>query len=301
MSPVGENAILDAVQRPFRTAPRKLLLQIFSIGKHFFLPAILLLGLNACAMEGDFGRPRPTVFSRIADESILNLNIATRGIEWPRMTRDETILRESGHRLTRPFERPVAASKISYEAPSYARAHPWEQHGPGPLLVIDRSIAEDHHALSEFAESARKVLSHDGQRLDMYMKRDPGMSARRMANARERLEENMAYIDSVFVDFNRKLNAYHYAIEEVRLHEPDIVVVETQGSLDHLRDRSAALRHELNNFYGVAMARANAMPVREEGLLDRLRERRAHMADRRLPPPEPMPVDPEGPPLKIFK
>lgn len=226
---------------------------------------MLSLLLNACAIEGGFGRPQATVFTKITDEVLLNTNIVTRGLTWPEFTRDEAVLRESGHRLARSLHTNAVPSKTSYDARmgGYGTGH-WVQNSESPLLLLGRDIDSDHHALTQFGHSDHRVLVSDSQRLDTMLKRDRGLRARERDGARARLQENYDYIKTVFDDFGRRLRAYHYAIEDVRAHDPDAVVVEMRGSLDHLRDRAASIKYELDNFYRAALARSDAHPPRPE-------------------------------------
>jgi hypothetical protein len=226
---------------------------------------LLSLLLSACAIEGGFGRPQATVFTKITDEVLLNTNIVTRGLTWPEFTRDEAVLLESGHRLARSLHTNAVPSKTSYDARmgGYGTGH-WVQNSESPLLLLGRDIDSDHHALTQFGHSDHRVLVSDSQRLDTMLKRDRGLRARERNGARARLQENYDYIKTVFDDFGRRLRAYHYAIEDVRAHDPDAVVVEMRGSLDHLRDRAASIKYELDNFYRAALARSDAHPPRPE-------------------------------------
>ncbi len=239
------------------------------IAKFLMLPTLLALLLSACATEGDFGRTRPTAFTKATDEILLNTNILTRGLTWPEFTRDENVLREAGHRLGRSLDRlpkgEMRPSKISYDAKmsGYGTGH-WVHNPESPLLVIDREIGSDHQALTQFGHYSQRVLVNDSQRLDTLMKRDRGLRAKERDMARARLQENFDYIQSVFEDFGRRLQAYHYAIEEVRAHESDVVVVEVRGSLDHLRDRAGSIKYELEHFFRAAMARSDARPPMDE-------------------------------------
>jgi hypothetical protein len=234
------------------------------------LPALLTLLLSACATEGDFGRTRPTAFTRATDEVLLNTNIITRGLTWPEFTRDETVLREAGHRLGRPLDRMpqqggYKPSKISYDVQmgGFGTGH-WAHESENPLLVIDRDIGSDHQSLTQFGISANRVLVNDSQRLDTLLRRDRGLRAKERDGARARLQQNYDYIQTVFEEFGRRLRVYHYAIEEVSAREPELVVVEIQGSLDHLRDRATAIKYELDHFFRAAMARSDARPPMDE-------------------------------------
>lgn len=235
------------------------------ITRFLVLPIVLTLLLSACAIEGDFGRPQATVFTKITDEVLLNTNIVTRGLTWPEFTRDEAVLRESGHRLARPLHTNAVPAKISYDDKmgGYGTGH-WVRNSENPLLLLGRDIDSDHHSLTQFGHSAHRVLVSDSQRLDTMLKRDRGLRAKERDGARARLQENYDYIKTVFDDFGRRLQAYHYAIEDVRAHEPDAVLIEMRGSLDHLRDRAASIKYELDNYYRATLARSDAHPARPE-------------------------------------
>ncbi len=253
-----------------------------TIAKLMILPALLTLLLSACATEGDFGRTRPTAFTKATDEVLLNTNIMTRGLTWPEFTRDENVLREAGHRLGRPLgpnpQGEIRPSKISFDAQMNGYGTGYRaRNTESPLLLIDREIDSDHQALTQFGHYGHRVLVNDSQRLDTLMKRDRGLRAKERDQARARLQENFDYIQTVFEDFGRRLQAYHYAIEEVRVHEPEVVVVEVRGSLDHLRDRAGSIKYELEHFFHAAMARSDARPPMDERDLlsrgDRLTDR----------------------------
>lgn len=275
--------------------------QIHTI-KRILTPLFCVVFLTACAIEGDFGRPRATAFTKWADDGIRNINIVTRGWSVPIFSREETVMREAGHRLARPFDppvQPVHPSRISYKTQvgEYGSGH-WVRTEENPLLFISREIEADHQTLSLFGSSARRVLTEDSQRLDAILRHDPGLRRGNRESARERLQSNIEFIDSVFEDFGRRLREYHYALEALREREPEIALVEIHGSLDHLRDRGASVKYELDNYAAAIFARSDAHPPRPErhgfGRFDRRHYVPSPVNPGPQPYPEPQLQAPQG-------
>ena len=91
---------------------------------------------------------------------------------------------------------------------------------------------------------------------------DPNLLVEDKRSSRERMRENFSFIESTFEDLGRRLKAYYYAIDEIRSTAPDAFTVELEGSLNHLRDRTASLEYELTRYFGVAVARGEYQPPR---------------------------------------
>lgn len=236
---------------------------LYKITASVFVPLSLALFLSACAVEGDFGRPRPTALTKITDEFLLNADIMTRGLNRPELERDEIILREAGHDLTRPMnltpqllDIPLRRRNENYDG-RYERNHPID-----PAHLIARELNKDHHTLTRFGEAARRVMQTYSQRMESLLRYDPNLRAKRREEARARMQENFDYIDSVFTDFGQRLQAYHYAIGDVRASGDNPMTAELESSLAHLRDRTAALEYELSQYFGAALARAEYHPPR---------------------------------------
>src|SRR5680860_489085 len=115
-------------------------------------PVLLIHLLSACAVEGDFGRIQPTVFSKISDQVLLNADIMTRGLNRPELNRDEIVLRETGHILTRPLELAPQMTDIPPQLPEEMRGRYEREVIVPPPGVITRSLDKDHQVLTRFGE-----------------------------------------------------------------------------------------------------------------------------------------------------
>lgn len=217
-------------------------------------PLLLMQLLSACAVEGDFGRIQPTVFSEVTDQFLLNADIMTRGLNRPELDRDEIILREAGHSLTRPLKLAPPIADIPPQRPDVVRQYERNNRAIPPDMIA-RSLDKDHQVLTRFGEAARRVLRTYSQQMETILKYDPVLRAKRRDEARARMQENLDYIDSVFAEFVHRLHAYHYAIGAVHAYEDGRFAADLEASLAHLRDRTAALEYELKHYAGAAMAR----------------------------------------------
>lgn len=229
---------------------------LFKFLRRLLAPLLLMQLLSACAVEGDFGRIEPTVFSKTADQFLLNADIMTRGLNRPELDRDEIVLREMGHILAQPLQLAPQVQDIPMRRPDEYGAGPYER-APDviPPGLIARSLDKDHQVLTRFGEAARRVIRTYSQQMESILRYDPVLRAQKREEARARMQQNLDYIDSVFAAFGHRLQAYHYAIASVRTYEDGRYASELEGSLAHLRDRAASLDYELKHFAGAAMAR----------------------------------------------
>ena len=213
---------------------------------------MLPLVLSACAIEGDFGRPEPTILDRVANEYLSSGTalLGTRGGSG--VTDDEMAMREAGHRLASPLIPSPRGAGGPYGGP-----------GPvDPLAVLEGELKRDHQALTQFGTAARRVLFIDSRRMQAVYEKDPNLLVEDKRSARERMRENFSFIELTFEDLGGRLNAYYYAIDEIRSGAPGAVAVQLEGSLNHLRDRSSSLEYELTRYFGAAVARGDYQPPR---------------------------------------
>jgi hypothetical protein len=62
-------------------------------------------------------------------------------------------------------------------------------------------------------------------------------------HARNRMRSNFAYIEGTFTDLQRRIAAYDHALDRTRIETPGVSLAAAEGSLNHLRDRAAALHY----------------------------------------------------------
>ncbi len=223
------------------------------IARYILVSMLLPLLLSACAIEGDFGRPQPTIFDRVADEFLSSEATLLGSRGGSGVTDDEMAMREAGFRLSSPFG-----------PPAQGVAGPYGGTGPIglPLVAIEGELKRDHQILTQFGIASRRVLVTDARRMQAVYENDPNLLVEDKRSARERMRENISFIESTFEDFGRRQKAFFYAIDEIRTTAPDAYTLELEGSLNHLRDRSASLEYELNYYFGAAVARGEYRPPR---------------------------------------
>jgi len=239
-----------------------------SLPKHIanvLLIAFLLpLVLSACAIEGDFGRPRPSIFDRDADGLLSRVTTLFGSRDESGVTDDEIAMREAGHRLSSPLM-PVRNGAVGpYGNSGYSDygATPEAIQIGHPLAAIDVELKMDHQTLTQFGTALRRVLVTDSRRMQAVYDHDSYILVEDKHSARERLRENLDFIESTFKDFASRLRAFHYSINEVRTNSPDVLTIELEGSLNHLRDRAASLKYELSHFFKAGIAHGDYQPPR---------------------------------------
>ncbi|GBE42349.1 MAG TPA: hypothetical protein ENH05_05850 [Rhizobiales bacterium] len=234
------------------------------IARYIFVLLLLPLVLSACAIEGDFGRPQPTIFDRVADEFLSSKTTLLGSRGGSGVTDDEMAMREAGYRLSSPLNPSPQGAAGPYGGSGYGGYGARPGSGPvgHPLAAIEGELKRDHQMLTQFGIASRRVLVTDSRRMQAVYENDPNLLVEDKRSSRDRMRENFSFIESTFEDFGRRLKAYYYAIDEVRTNAPDAFTVELEGSLSHLRDRSASLEYELTRYFGVAVARGEYQPPR---------------------------------------
>lgn len=233
------------------------LLPLPGILKTLLIPVLASHMLAACAVEGDFGRIQPTWVSKTADEFLLNANIMTRGLNRPELDRYEIVLRETGSVLSQPLEFAPQLQDMPLRHPLPPNEGRYEREPTAvPPVAIGGALDRDHQMLTRFGEAARRVIDTYSQQMESILRYDPNLRYQKIEEARARLQENFGYIDSVFSAFGHKLQAYHYAIGELRYRDDTAYSGELEASLAHLRDRTAALEYEIRHHFGAVLARS---------------------------------------------
>lgn len=234
------------------------------IARYIFISLLAPLVLSACAIEGDFGRPQPTIFDRIADEFLSSETTLLGSRGGSGVTDDEMAMRETGHRLSSPLIPSPQGAVGRYGSSGYGGydARP----GPGPighpLAAIGEELKRDHQTLTQFGTASRRVLVTDSRRMQAVYEHDPNLLVEDKRSSRERMRENFSFVESTFEDFGRRMQAFYYAIDEIRTNAPAALTVELEGSLTHLRDRSASLEYELTHYFGAVVSRGEYQPPR---------------------------------------
>lgn len=232
---------------------RTLLMSGVSILKNFLLlPVILSLLLSACALEGDFGRPRASIFDRMADELLPSETTLLGSRGGSGVTNDEMAMREAGYRLSSPLPSPQSAAG---PRGGYGGTRSHYYNSPNTLAMIEKELQIDHQVLTHFGQAARRVLITDSRRMQAVYDHDPNILVEDKRSARERMKENYVFIEQTFQDLGRRFQAYNQELDEMKISKSGLVTVEIDGSLGHLRDRTASLKYELTRYFGTAVSR----------------------------------------------
>lgn len=234
------------------------------LAKVLILTFILPLILNACAIKGDFGRPQPTIFDRIANELLPSVTTLLESRGGSGVTDDEIAMREAGHRLSSPLIPAPYRARGAYGTSGYGSygATPASYQNSHPLSAIEAELKMDHQALTQFGNASRRVLITDSRRMQAVDEHDPSLLVNDKRSARERMKENLDFIKYTFENFDIRLRIFHSSINDARTSSPDVFTVELEGSLNHLRDRAASLKYELTHFFAAAAARGDYLPPR---------------------------------------
>lgn len=215
--------------------------------------AIVSVLLPACAMEGDFGRPK--TFSVLG----IPLDAAYWGSDSPHAlsqiispttyspTPAEEEMYKTAYRL-RVQPHNLLPLKVAYSPQtSYAGNLNYKQHTYGPARMgnIDHELSADHQALNLFATAARQVLAADRERMYALLGNDDFLTRGDKRNGRNRVRRNCAFIAGTLTDLERRISAYQYAIDRAHIETPGRSPFAVEGSLNHLRDRGASLQYEM--------------------------------------------------------
>lgn len=259
--------------------------------------AVVLL-LPACAMEGDFGRPRTFSLLGLPLDAAYLTSVPTEIGNLTRFgpTADEEEMHRTAYRLRVQIHnlRPVKlalASEAAYAAHLTRKDY---RYGPSRVAEIDHELHADHQALTLFGAAASRVAAADRSRLQALLHNDAFLKGRDKRNARNRMRRNLAFIEGTFADLEKRIAAYDYAIDRTGIETPGVSTFAVEGSLSHLRDRATSLHYGLTQSYmllevGPAAYRNGPPPLTAPG------RRQALPA-----PPADTPID-IRPPTRPFK
>lgn len=244
------------------------------------LAAVLALALQGCALNGDFGRPkRSTVVLSQVYQDVTDYIMDGGEPSYFSLTSDETRMRETAYRLRNKVHAPLPANMIPYNESGYANhlTATARIYGPSRLATIDDEITGDQEALTRFGQSARLVLLADRRRLMALAKGSPSYSQGDFDNAVNRVEQNFAFMEGTFEDIDNRVVAIRIAVDRAKIETPAINAVSVESALNHLHERSLALRYEIAQYHQVSMSQFGPLmplPPPPDG-----------------PPPPPLPYD----------
>jgi len=238
------------------------------------LVMLMTLLLPACAMEGDFGRPKtytllghPLDAAYWASDSgpILGTisDIRAKRTGEPgrfigptsfSQTPEEREMRESAYRLRVEIQDLTPIRFAPGREGAFANTLTMEQYnyGPSRIGLIEQQLNADHETLSIFAHAARRVTIADRDRMFALQTEQRYLTKGDARNARNRMRKNCAFIVGTFNDLDNRIRAYDYAISRTKIETPGYSVFGIEGTLNHLRDRAASLQYELTQVCQVA-------------------------------------------------
>jgi len=224
------------------------------------LAVVLAVAVQGCGLTGDFGRPKHgTVLLNQAFYDVTDHLMAGGRPSLYNLTDDEIRMRKTAFRLRTEVREPLPAALIPYNEGGYANHLTATRriNGPSRMAAIDDQLNADHEALTRFAQAARKVLLADRRRLMALADGGPAYSRNDADNAVNRVEENYHFMEGTFGDLDNRVAAFRRAIDRSKLETPAADAGPVEGSLNHLYERSLALRYEVDQFH---LASAQPMP-----------------------------------------
>ncbi|PSC04541.1 hypothetical protein SLNSH_13680 [Alsobacter soli] len=219
------------------------------------LAAILCaFGVAACAETGDFGRPKPTVWTTSIAPSVGLASAAARGepASLALLTDDEQELRGRAWRFLTPardrafFDRqlaelaatriiPASATAAAQAVPNYFEALMGDaDRSPRPRYQRLREDAEaDRQLIVAFAAVFCRVAEMDRARAKALAAIPPEETATR-ALATNRLAENEMLAQWVEYTLDLRIRGYRFALERLVVTSPDKDAIRAERTLDAL-------------------------------------------------------------------
>ncbi|WP_188311996.1 hypothetical protein [Salinarimonas soli] len=213
----------------------------------------LALSLSACAETGDFGRPRPSVWSDtlLPAAGALAAGFREEPVSFFDLTDDEAALRDRAWRFLTPaherawFDRQVSALVRARVLPlDWRPTEPGADHAAltaGPVrspVSRYRRLAEDVTAdralIAPFAAVASRVIEADRRRLRAvpFLREAP---PDRVAAAVARVAENRCVVAWVRQALAERTEGYAHALEQLFLETPDLEAIGPERALGDLR------------------------------------------------------------------
>jgi hypothetical protein len=214
--------------------------------------------LAGCALNGDFGRLRPSLVSDDMHAWVGREAVQRQGApasEFP-LTDEERRLRDLAFALIQPpFDRNQwwsAFAEYGLAGPPdrllFDRAAYWEhldaayrRSEASSYAQIVTDARNDVVRLEPFFASAARVAGLDARRAQSlaFVAASSGVSGREGANALARNHENAAVVGWVCAALAARAAAYRYALEGLIVGLPSPRAVEAERAVDFLRGRSA--------------------------------------------------------------
>jgi hypothetical protein len=219
--------------------------------------ALLVALLAGCT--GDFGRPRPVLFTDDRQPSWASrlFHDPSGPVAFAGLTDDERRLRDMAYGLLRAPGEPDLLHQLTPLDIDYARVID----GPGPVLdrtdyarklvaiparseemryarLID-DIRSDAAQLENFFATARRVADMDRRR-DQSLAHVAGLNEAELSGAQARIRENGSIIARVHHALEERAAAYRYAIERLVISAPSPRAAEAERAWTELQRRIAA-------------------------------------------------------------
>ena len=233
---------------------------------------LLALPLSACA-QGDFGRPaKPLFFNNFPSALAEKNGDAAVFIAQVPFTDAERRMRDIGYNLL--YAPDIAA--VFTERMSIHRIAPAslpldrEPGGYYARLLQDKSqssaarhkrlisdMRKDRDALRRFRRPAERVLDADDLRAAVLGK-NGSLNPQEKANAKQRMEENRAFIEAVFRALEAREADYAYAVRHLAVAAPEPWIAESDEAL-------VELKAERGRVAAALLPRARATVQRKSG------------------------------------
>ncbi len=163
------------------------------------------------------------------------------------LTVEEVEMRDTAYRLRVNAYNLTAISADPNPVAAYADHLTREGYvfGLSRMASINQQIVTDQESLERFGAAARKVLFADSQREAALHQRGLKAPPFIRRDAKNRIDENCAFIEGTFADVGLRIAAYREAIDRTVLETPPAGTDVVGDTLDRFVDRAAMLRSEL--------------------------------------------------------
>jgi hypothetical protein len=192
---------------------------------HALFAGALLLTTAACA--GDFGRPRYPWLTKLTAEPI-EARVGAPVSDFPLTDEEKNLRRLAENLLAPPYEKePWYQAAPPADHTRYAAFiidYPFRSSTARYARIID-DIRNDLERLDPFFRAARLVADLDGKR-SKSIKFVPQVSDGELANARARVEGNIAVIATVHEALAQRVRGYRFALERLAIALPSPMAAE---------------------------------------------------------------------------
>lgn len=210
--------------------------------------AILLCG---CMIEGDFGRPKPSLIHQKLNKNVAYVRdfFLDESPEFS-LTAEELELRDAAYYFNESLPVYALSKRSLLEGGSYADHLTTSGYrvGQAQLKTISAQLNADRHWLRRFARAVRQIMNSDAERQAQLRISSHVLSDNDRARVFSRIKENRLLVHTTLRDVEDRLASYGYAVERSRIEYPGASIKKEAMSINQLREIASSLRTEISRF-----------------------------------------------------